>query len=191
MKSALSFTLFALVLGGCASGPRPIDTRDFSSCRRVLMLYDSGAFSTNYFFVFADDHIGVDVYAPKQVRPGETRYMIASQSWTKVDAQTASLAWKRIDEWRIFDWKERYSPSDLGVEILDGTRWWVTFRDGTAEKKSGGNNVYPSLSFPGIPTLEVESLTGKRLPTAYHSLLSLFRELAEKIAPRDRAPTPP
>ncbi|MBI5771641.1 MAG: hypothetical protein HZA93_27970 [Verrucomicrobia bacterium] len=180
MKRTSLFALLLLVLGGCAFGLRPIDTRDFSSCRRVLMLYDGGAVSTNYLFVIADHHVGFDVYRPKPVKPGETHYVIARQRWTKLDAQTASLVWKRIEELRILDWKDQYSPKDLNMQISDGTQWWVTFRDGKAEKKSGGNNVYPKLSPIGDPTLQTELLTGQPVPNAYHRLLRLLRESAEK-----------
>ena len=167
-------------LSGCASEPRPLDTYDVSRARRVLTLYDSGAFSTNHLFVFADDRVGVDVYQPQNVSPGETRYVIAKQVWKTLDAKTAALAWKQVEELKISEWKEQYLPKDLGMVISDGTQWWIIFREGGREKMSGGDNVYPAVSPPGAPTLEIESLTGKSLPTGYHSLLRLLRDLTEK-----------
>ncbi len=171
--------IFSVVMwAGCAAGPRLIDPRDFSRAKRVVTLSDGGAFSANYFYVLMDDQVVMEVSTPKENSRGNFEY-VAKQSRKTLDAATAARVWKNVDELKILEWRERYRPKDLGVEIVDGTTWSIYLRTGGVEKDSGGFNVYPALSPMGSPTLENDS-NGKPVPTAYYALLELLRELMKE-----------
>ena len=167
-------------LGDIASGIRPVKNDDFSASQHVLKVSTFAAFYSQVIYVLADDLVVVEVYKPENYGYGRYRYELVEQRWKKLDERTASLAWKRIEELKISDWKKRYSPSDLGMNIADGLSWWVSLRAERAKKESEGFNVYPALSPLGAPTRDVEPL-GKSIPTAFRSLLDLFDEFTGKI----------
>ena len=76
---------------------------------------------------------------------GTATYKILRNGLLNVDkkkspAKKVSEAWlKKLDALKIFEWEKNYFDAD----ILDGTQWELTFKDGEKIYRGSGSNDYP------------------------------------------------
>jgi hypothetical protein len=157
---------------------------------RSLEVIDGGSpWTTEVQYTLADDHLLVQERGPRGRKSASagTNYIETQRIRCIILAPDAAKAvWGELERLRITEWNEKYSPADLNTQISDGTRWGVFLRVGHAEKRSVGNNVYPSLSPLGMPQLLTQK-DGHQIVNAYTALLTALHSYAEKS---NKAPTP-
>lgn len=77
------------------------------------------------------------------IKGGKVSYKILRNGLLNVDKKTSSAqvsdTWlNELDALQIFSWAESYS-----TDILDGTQWELTFKDGKKIYRGRGSNAYP------------------------------------------------
>lgn len=77
------------------------------------------------------------------IRGGKVTYQILRSGLLNVDKKFSSAqmseAWlAELDALNIFDWEKNYSS-----DVLDGTQWELTFKDGKKIYRAQGSNAYP------------------------------------------------
>jgi hypothetical protein len=81
----------------------------------------------------------------------EEKLEIAKESW--------AIFWKRLDEAKVWSWKEHYAPAK---DEPDGTVWTVRLDWSNRKVSSSGTNAYPDLKQFGIFKAAVAELLGGR-----------------------------
>lgn len=61
-----------------------------------------------------------------------------------------------LDFLDVYNWQEFYSPSDIGILILDGGLWSLELSDDGRSVSSSGSNAYPSYKSVETTTLKPE-----------------------------------
>lgn len=103
------------------------------------------------------------------IKGGEVSYKILRIGLLNVDKKISSAAevpkaWlNELDALQIFSWKENYS-----ADVLDGTQWELTFKDGKKIYHGHGTNAYPEnferfLDWLDALIPELEFVNRKRL----------------------------
>ena len=103
------------------------------------------------------------------IRGGKVAYQILRSGLLNVDKKKSSAvevseAWlKELDALKIFDWEKNYSS-----DVLDGTQWELTFKDGKKIYHGQGSNAYPEnferfLDWLDVLIPELEFVNRKRI----------------------------
>ena len=97
----------------------------------------------------------------------KTEYFIPTEAQWRV-------FWEKMDTIKIWSWKKRYDPSDIGATVYDGGDWELTLSHQGRKIHTGGENAGPK---PGHPATTVVGWDGwnKQLDNAA-SLLTKTKE---------------
>lgn len=63
---------------------------------------------------------------------------------------------EEMDRIRIWQWKHRYDPSDLGTNVYDGGGWHFLMQYGERTIDTSGENAGPKLGHPKATSLDSE-----------------------------------
>ena len=113
-----------------------------------LEVSDGAAISELRTYKLFGDRFSYEMREPRQVGPGEYHFVVGRHGDRKLDTAEAKNVWARIEKLKIERWKQRYSPRDLGTDVLDGPEWSVRLLFEGKTTSSTGLSAFPAHTNP-------------------------------------------
>ena len=167
---AISFCCFLLTGIGCSPPHlKPCEYPIDSAHRAVVSLSAGGAWGRQYRYIADGRRACREVSFPEENKNHSTSYPLRRQQEV-VPTETAWLRfWAEVDRLRVSEWGPRYFAEDIGLQVYDGTQWWMTYQTHSTKRETSGDNAYPKLGAPRTVTLD-----NKAFDDLFDAFASLF-----------------
>jgi hypothetical protein len=164
----LSLATIAFIVTGCATNPQPRNVPLHDALPEIFKLttdswetYEEINLENGYLVrrTFYNDMTG-----PEQPvrRLKKTEYFVPTrEQWLAF--------WENADHLKIWSWKKRYNPADIGSTVYDGGACSFELRYRGKHMSSLGVNAGPKPGDPQVTVVSVEGWSGLLAPMLFPS----------------------